>query len=163
MWIAGEQQRVLSLLRKQLGKPYAIGSKDPETGLWVIRGKPKISDPSPVAFDCSGLATWGTGQGKCITGGNIFLPHGTREQILFCNALRHDKPKPLDLGFASMDGDNTVDHVVIRLNDKVVIEARGHQKDRDYGKVIIRPVRVWEDWRGFLGWFRVPGIYAKDY
>ena len=163
MWKAGEVERVIELAKAQLGKPYAIGGPDPVTGIWSVRGKPEITDPNPSEMDCSGFSRWLIGQGVQESGLRIVLPHGAQEQIGKCMAVASGW-RPLDLGFGDMDMDpkdpRPIDHVIIRLDERTVIEARGPQKGRDYGKVITRPVSAWEAWPGFLGFWRVPGIYA---
>ncbi len=164
MWREGEVERVCELAKTQLGKLYAIGGPDPVTGAWVVRGKPEITEADPMAFDCSGFSRWLIGQGVQDSGLRIVLPHGAQEQLAKCVAVGAGRWRPLDLGFGDMDMDpkdkRPIDHVIIRLNEQLVIEARGPQKNRDYGKVITRPVSAWEAWPGFLGWWRVPGIYA---
>jgi len=157
MWSYDERQRVLKLLHKQLGKPYAIGSK--VDGKWVVQGKPQITDTDPKDFDCSGFSRWAIAQGLCQCGNRIVLPHGTKFQIKKCSPLTTEAPRPLDLGFGDMDCKDGVDHVIVRFSSLLVIEARGPQEGRDYGKVILRPVSAWEKYKGFMGWWRVPGIY----
>ena len=160
MWKGGEVERVTQLLLKQLGKPYAIGAKDLKTKKWVVRGKPEVCDEDPMEFDCSGLSRWIIAQGIDQHGKRLVLPRGSYNQVKECRPVVTGW-RPLDLGFADMDGEGGIDHVIIRLNEELVVEARGHQKDRDYGKVITRPVSAWEAWRGFFGWFRAPGIYNE--
>lgn len=163
MWQAGEVDRVVNLALKQMGKPYAIGGKD-RSGKWVVRGKPDIYNEDPEEFDCSGFSRWIIGQGMKTDGRRILIPHGAQEQLAFCKPVTKN-PRPLDLGFGDMDLDpkdpRPIDHVIIRLTDTMVIEARGPQKGRDYGKVITRPVSAWENWKGFMGWWRAEGIYAE--
>jgi len=157
-WPVTERERVLELLWKQIGIPYAIGGKDKETGKWIVRGKPHIHRAEPDEFDCSGLSRWIIGQGVNIRGKRTIIPHGCRFQIRKCEPV-HGDVMPLDLGFADMRGKSEVNHVVIRYSETIVIEARGKQQGRNYGKVITRPVSAWENWKGFYGWWRVPGIY----
>ncbi len=157
-WPVSERERVLELLWQQLGVPYAIGGKDPKTGKWIVRGKPHIARKDPDEFDCSGLSRWIIAQGRANDGSRTILPHGTRFQIKKCQPI-HGDILPLDLGFADMDGNGGIDHVIVRYSDTLVVEARGPQEGKDYGKVIHRPVSAWEAWRGFYGWWRVPGIH----
>ena len=158
MWTEAEITRVTELLHKQLGVTYAIGGfKD---GRYVERGKPSISNTKPDEFDCSGLTRWIVAQGRDENGKVTVLPHGTGAQIAFCKPLALQKPRRLDLGFADMDKSGTVDHVVVVCDGSNVIEARGKQKGKDYGKVIMRPMTAWEAWGGFMGWWEVPGIYG---
>lgn len=135
----------------QMGKPYAIGGPDGNGG-WVVRGKPAVDDENPNEFDCSGFSKWVVA--RC----GVILPDGCAAQIKFCSKL-DDGELPLDLGFAALHGAD-VDHVVVVFDRDRVIEARGHQEGKDYGKVIIRPKSAWEVQKGFLGWYRVPGIRA---
>lgn len=139
--------------RAQLGKSYAIGGPDDKGG-WIVRGKPLTSDQNPREFDCSGFSKWVLGQM------GIDLPDGCALQIQVCRKLSvMEAPQPLDLGFACLHGrDETPDHVVLRLDDQNVIEARGFQAGHDYNKVIIRPVSAWEAQAGWLGWHRAPGL-----
>ncbi len=165
MWKEGEVERVVRLGLEQVGKLYAIGGPDAVTGKWVVRGKPNISEKDPLAFDCSGLSRWLIGQGVQESGLSIVLPHGAQEQIAKCLVVTNPKAwRPLDLGFGDMDMDpkdaRPIDHVIIRIDETTVLEARAPQPNRDYGKVITRPVSAWEKWPGFMGWWRVPGIYA---
>lgn len=147
-------QRALEAAADQLGKPYAIGGE--VDGKWVVRGKPNISDPDPKEFDCSGLSRWVIGQ--C----GIVIPHGCAAQIKFCKPIA-GLPRPLDLGFADLRAsDGVPDHVVIALADDNVIEARGKQVGKTYEQVILRPKKVWEAQNGWLGWYRVPGLYDDD-
>lgn len=144
--------KVIEAAQKQLGKPYAIGYKD-SAGRWVVRGKPSIWDADPREFDCSGYSKWVIGQ----TG--IVLPDGCHDQIRKCNKIS-TAAKPLDLGFADLHGgDGEPDHVIVVEDEGTVLEARGAQAGHDYGKVIRRPRSAWEAQKGFMGWYRVPGIY----
>jgi cell wall-associated NlpC family hydrolase len=135
---------------KQLGKPYQFGAKWPSTD----------TDPqSPV--DCSGFSRWAIAQGRDGHGRQTLLPHGCINQIKVCTPLGIQKPCRLDLGFADLHGnDGAPDHVIIKLDDVWVIEARGPQQGADYNKIIKRPISVWEAQKGFLGWWRPAGIYS---
>lgn len=154
MWGPEEIERVVGILAEQLGKPYALGG--PGEHGWVVRGKPDISDAEPADFDCSGLSRWSIGQGTCVNGEKVILPHGTIPQVKFCIPISRP-PKPLELGFADLDCSGQVDHVVIAKNAAMVIEARG----RPFYKVIERPISKWEAQKGFLGWWSPPGIYLR--
>mgnify|MGYP001586072011 CR=1 FL=1 len=147
-----EISRVCSLAMEFVGAPYIWGAK------------PKFNeDPRSTGTDCSGFSRFIIGQLVQLDGRRILLPHGAQEQLAFCKPVG-GTPRPLDLGFGDMDLDpkdkRPIDHVIIRLTDTLVIEARGQQKGRDYGKVITRPVSAWEKWPGFWGWWRAPGLYA---
>ena len=153
-WSPVEIDRVRGLLHVCIGANYAIGYKD-KNGRWIVRGKPGFDEvPHQTGVDCSGLSRWVIGQGRDEAGRQIILPHGSVAQILACQAIA-TKPLPLDLGFADLSGsDNKPDHVVIVYDENTVIEARGDP----YGKVIRRPIIKWEDQKGFLGFWSVPGI-----
>lgn len=154
-WDPAEISRVLLVLEARLDTPYEIGSQGPKG--WVTRGKPSIEETVPKSFDCSGLSRWAIGQGKCQNGARVILPHGTLEQIKACTPVAAGPVYPLDLGFADLHGaDGAPDHVIIRFDDTRVIEARG----APYDKVIFRPVEKWEAQKGFMGWWRAPGIYG---
>lgn len=155
-WNDDEIKRVLILLTAQLGKTYAIGGPD-KNGQWVVRGKPSISNLNPDNFDCSGLSRWIIAQGRDEYGKVMVLPDGCREQIKVCRALANEPRLPLDLGFAALHHQEP-DHVIIVADEAHVIEARGQQQGKDYGKVIQRPIPIWEAQKGFLGWWRVPGV-----
>lgn len=155
MFSKEEIAKVIELAGKQLNKSYAIGGLD-KNGLWLTKGKPSIEDPEPVDFDCSGLSRWIIGQGTQDNGRTIIIPHGCINQIKFCKPMVFVKPRPLDLGFADLSKqDGKPDHVVIVLDSINVIEARGNP----YNKVILRPVSAWENQKGFLGFWSVPGVY----
>ena len=164
MWRAGESERVQKLLRAQLMIPYAIGGPDPKTGEWIVRGKPLPAELEPKEFDCSGLSRWTLAQGQKTDGGIVLVPHGTKDQIKFCRPLGAEPLKLFDLGFADLQGrDGAPYHVVIRAGKNsagqdIVIEARGKQGDK-YGYVIEKLASVWEVQKGFLGWWRAPGIH----
>ena len=131
-----------------MGVPYLWGAK------------PRLSETAPKACDCSGFSRWVIGQGNAPDGKYINLPVGSHDQFLLCKPVPC-APRPLDLGFADLHGgDARADHVVVRLDAEWVIEARGHQVGKDFGKVIARPVAAWEAQKGWLGWRAVPGIYA---
>jgi hypothetical protein len=147
MWDGEEIDRVRGMLLRQLGKLYELGAKWPVTD----------TDPQS-AIDCSGLSRWIIAQGRDRGGRQVILPHGSYNQIRVCKALGVQRPLALDLGFAALHGKEP-DHVVVRYDDMWVIEARGKQPGHDYDKVIKRPAAVWDAQKGFLGWWRVPGIY----
>ena|SRR3990167_5120999 len=155
MWTDEEIKRVCAYLRAQIGKPYAIGGPD-SRGDWITRGKPHINDTNPTSFDCSGLSRNVIAQGRNCLGERIVLPHGTIDQVKFCIPLAR-APKPLELGFADLDGSGQVDHVVIAYDGVIVIEARG----KPFHRVIERPIARWEAQKGFLGWWSPPGIYLR--
>lgn len=153
MIIAETVENAVQMALTQVGKPYAIGGLD-GNGRWVVRGKPSVHDSDPKDFDCSGFASWVVGQ----TG--IILPDGCKAQRLYCKELlAGDDDLSLDLWFADLHGDPAPDHVVISIPGPNVIEARGPQVGKEYGRVIIRPKIVWIAQKGFLGRFRVPGLY----
>ena len=155
-WSKATRLHVQDVIMQQLGVPYKIGSADPDTGKWIVRGKPSISNEHPDSFDCSGLSRWGIAQG-IENGKSIILPHGSFNQINFCKPLGAEEPQLFDLGFADFDDKKGVpDHVIIIINYYEVIEARGEP----YNKVILRPIAVWEKSPGFMGWWRVPSIYG---
>ena len=159
MWSKDEVKRVVDLLRDQIGKNYAIGGPDKD-GKWIVRGKPNPSDQNWIEADCSGLSSWIIAQGRDNHGKQILLPHGTYNQIKVCRALGVEQWRPLDLGFSESvrDTDDKIDHVVIRITESSVIEARG----KPFGHVIQRPVTAWEKYPGFWGWFRANGIWDND-
>lgn len=142
MWSREEVARVVELAREQLGKPYEFGAK------------PKLDDPRPETFDCAGFVRWVIGQGRDDRGRQIILPEGSFEQIKVCKALARP-PRPLDLGFADLHPPaGVMDHVVMKIDDENVIEARG----KPYNGVILRPIAKWEAQKGFMGWWEVPGV-----
>lgn len=160
MWSNDEIDRVCELAKSQLGKPYAIGGWEGQgkDKIYVVRGKPGINNPNPRDFDCSGFSRWIIAQGLDENKRCIVLPHGCVEQIKFCRPLAHQAPRRLDLGFASLhSSDGSPDHVIVRYDDYDVIEARGEPRNM----VIMRPIKVWENQKGFLGWWEVPGVYHK--
>ena len=155
MWPTAEIERVCDLLLAQMGKPYAIGGI--VDGKWVVRGKPGVDTADPVDFDCSGLVAWGIAQGRDEDGRRIILPQGTYNQVKVCRPV--GLPLPLDLGFADLHPPGgVVDHVVIKISDTLVIEARS----TPYNKVITRPIAAWDKQKGFLGWWRPPGIRDNE-
>lgn len=144
-------EAALARARACLGVPYAIGGMGPDKK-WIVRGKPEIEDLEPREFDCSGFSRWVLGQAGAV------IPHGCVAQMAFTSPVQ--KEQPLDLGFADLRGvDGLPDHVVISFDDKTVIEARGPQPGKDYGKVIFRPKSVWLAQKGWLGWRRAPSLY----
>lgn len=155
MWPKSEIARVVELLRDQVGKKYAIGSMG-EDGKWITRGKPDVSNKDPHEFECSGLSRWIIAQGRDRHLKQILLPHGSYNQIKVCTAVGSEKWMPLDLGFSDSvnDSDDKIDHVIIRINEKSVIEARG----KPFNGVVQRPVSAWEAHKGFFGWWRVEGL-----
>lgn len=157
MWDQKEIDRVIEIAFQQVGKPYRWG------------GKPRFTDPNPVDMDCSGFVRYVIAQGRDTEGRKIFLPEGSFQQIKACRPLLVEPWRPLDIGFSNHDSDPEPEHVILRVDSSRVIEARGCSKhkghdpeDCPYGKVIIKPVAVWEAFPGFLGWFRAAGIHDKE-
>lgn len=158
-WPKIELDRVINLLRDQVGKNYAIGGPGKD-GKWITRGKPSLSVIDPSEFDCSGLSRWIIGQGRNYKNDRISLPHGTYNQINVCRPLLVEPWRPLDLGFSESirDTDDIIDHVIIRITETTVIEARG----KPFHHVVQRPVKAWEKYPGFWGWYRVSGIHDNE-
>ena len=143
----------LSRARECFGVPYAIGGVNKD-GVWVVRGKPEVLDLAPKEFDCSGFSRWTLGQA------GVLIPHGCAAQWSYTTPVVGQE-MPLDLGFADLrGGDKIPDHVVISFDGTTVIEARGPQPGKDYGKVIFRPKSVWLAQKGWLGWRRAPFLYT---
>lgn len=141
------------------GAPYLLGSKwEPLTRFPCSRQDWPARPAGPV--DCSGYARWVLGRAGLV------IPDGTWHQIRHCRKLELAVPRPLDLGFADLDGSGEPDHVVVALDAENVIEARGCSKHTGhsagtcpFGRVVIRPVAKWNAQKGFLGWYFVPGVY----
>lgn len=123
-----------------LGSPYLLGAKwAPLTPPSSLRG--------PV--DCSGFSRW------VLAWDSIYIPDGSYNQIGVCTKLPDDQqsnPPAYSLGFFQSPGSSQVDHVVISTGTGVVIEARGEP----YNCVILRPVDVWLNQKGFLGFYAPP-------
>lgn len=137
-WGDYDRALVLKALRGVIGAPYLLGGKWPD-------GEKQPSGP----IDCSGLVRW------AFSISNVWLPHGSFEQIKVCEPwpFKNRKAEPLCLGFADLHPPaGVVDHVNIILDEESVIEARA-----DYGAVILRPREKWEHQLGFKGWYRVRG------
>ena len=154
-WDGEEIQRVCELALKMKDRPYQFGAKWP------------LTDTNPQApVDCSGFSRWIIGQGRDAHGRQIVLPHSCINQIKVCKPLALERPLVLDLGFADLIGqDGAPDHVVVRISESLVIEARGckthlgHKPELcPYKKVVLRPAAVWDAQKGFMGWWRVPGL-----
>jgi len=157
MWSSREIIRVCDLAMAQIGKPYEIGGKGPD-GVWIVKGKPTIYDKEPKSFDCSGFTRWVIAQGQADDQSSVIIPHGCIDQLKYCRPVGAEPVRVLDLGFADLSGnDGAPDHVVIKISETEVIEARG----KPYNAVILRPIAAWEAQRGFLGFWRVPGIRSK--
>lgn len=119
---------------RMLGKPYLLGAK------WTI------NDPDPTGpIDCSGFVRW------VFSRGGIVIPDGSYNEILSCHK-DVAMPFPGDLGFfRSREG--VIDHVGMVYDDYLVIEARG----APYGEVIVRPIKKWENYELFAGWWTYAG------
>lgn len=130
---------------RQKGKPYKWGSK------------PSLRDTNPDNFDCSGFVRWVIGQGRDHLNQQILLPFASYEQIKICTVLAK-APRILDVGYydSPKDDDELVDHVILKINEAQVIEARG----KPHNAVILRPIAKWEAEKGFMGWWTIPGIYG---
>lgn len=146
MWSASEVARVADIAFAQKGKPYRFGAK------------PVLSEAEPGWFDCSGFVRWVIGQGRDTNGRQIILPLGSFQQIERCVAIARP-PRVLDVGYfdSPNDDDDLVDHVILKINDAQVIEARG----KPHNAVILRPIAKWENQKGFMGWWTVNGIYES--
>ncbi len=120
---------------RMLGRPYLLGGK------WTL------NDANPKGpIDCSGFVRW------VFSRGGITIPDGSYNEILVCHkeiAL----PSPADLGFFKSKDTGVVDHVGMVYDDFLVIEARG----APYNQVIVRPIKNWESYSGFAGWYTYTG------
>ncbi len=120
---------------RMLGRPYLLGAK------W------KLNDPSPTGpIDCSGFVRW------VFSRGGITIPDGSYNEILSCHK-EIGFPQPADLGFFSSATTGVVDHVGMVYDDYLVIEARG----APYNEVIVRPIKRWESYEHFKGWYTYSG------
>jgi len=155
-----EVNRLLDKAESYIGTPYAT-PKRRDDGTYSKAGKPDLNDSLPMYFDCSGFTRWIIGQGRNKHGGRVVLPHGSYNQIIVCKPVATN-PLPLDLGFSSSKKGGKINHVIINFRGANVIEARGHRKGKDYGKVIFRPRIKWENFAGFYGWFRIGGVRDND-
>ncbi len=120
---------------RMLGRPYLLGAK------W------KLNDADPQGpIDCSGFVRW------VFSRGGITIPDGSYNQILDCHK-EIGFPSTGDLGFFKSKTTGMVDHVGIVYDDYLVIEARGEP----YNEVIVRPIKKWESYELFAGWWTYAG------
>jgi cell wall-associated NlpC family hydrolase len=94
--------------RAQLGKPYQFGAPV------------DLTDPSPAAFDCSGLVQWAYGQA------GLQLPRTAEAQYRATRRLAYDQLQPGDLVFFCCDPDQPwtrVSHVGIYVGSGQMLDA----------------------------------------
>jgi cell wall-associated NlpC family hydrolase len=114
-------QNFLDAALSQQGKPYVWGAKG------------SAADPSPAAFDCSGLTTWAAARA------GVTIPDGAAHQYVWLKeqgatmtvqqALQ--TPGALLFHFDSepqpgLTGEPAVAHVAISLGNGMTMEAKGH-------------------------------------
>lgn len=101
-----QAQRFVQAALSQDGKPYIFGAET------------RLTDPSPVAFDCSELVEWAAKQ----TG--LTIPDGSAAQLAYCKTLGTliavHQAKLVAGALLFRPG-----HVAISLGDGRTIEARG--------------------------------------
>ena len=129
------RKKIVEIAMSQLEKPYIWGAKA------------SLSDPNPNAFDCSGLTAW------CFIRAGLKMPEGSSNQFDYCKQV--DVPTIGDLGF--FRNQKGIYHVGI-YTGKEMIEARGLQSDGIGGKVILRPVTNWVNYKNFAGFRSQPNL-----
>lgn len=127
-----------------VGIPY-----DKEDGVqkWTGRGKWLDLTKLPASLDCSGLTT-GVYQKN-----GLKLVNGAQFQFNETMAIPKENKKPGDLAFFGHDRDITkIYHVGMVYDDKFILEAREYD-GRDWtGKVLLREIPYWENWKNFVGY-----------
>lgn len=142
LWSDDFRAWMLKQLLAREGAPYQFGAK------W------KWGDLNPQGpIDCSGLLSW------WFSLGNIKMPEGSWNQMEVLEEWNGGAVRPFCVGFSDSldDEDERVDHVNIVISATEVIEARGGR----FMKVVRRPLKNWEAYKGFKGWYFLRGTVAK--
>lgn len=121
----------------QLNKPYRFGAEV------------DLEDPSPKEFDCSEFIEWAYHQI------GLYVPDGAGAQYEASVPIQNTQCG--DVGFFLRDC--KVYHVGMLLDDKEVIEARGHEPSLEAqgvrtNRILTRPREKWETFPAFSGWHR---------
>jgi len=114
-------QNFLDAALSQQGKPYVWGAKG------------SVSDPSPAAFDCSGLTSWAAARA------GVTIPDGAAHQYVWLKeqgatmTVQQALATPGALLFhfdsepqPGLSGEPPVAHVAISLGNGMTMEAKGH-------------------------------------
>lgn len=128
---------------KLIGIPYQFGSE------WTM---PSVL---PLALDCSEM-TEGL---YAIQRLQPALPDGSQAQFDFTVPV--GAPKPGDLAFFGRGANpRQVYHVGMVFDKENIIEARAFDPSASFptGKVILRPIARWKDYKNFLGFMSHPKL-----
>ena len=135
---------IIETARSLIGIPYKIGQTQADYDSGV--GKWTDFSHLPANIDCSGLIA------GCFRKNGLKIPDGSQNQFNF--TISTDYPTDGDLGFFAHDKDVTrIYHVGILYMDQV-IEARAFDENAKFetGRVILRPMDKWTNWKNFAGW-----------